>query len=112
MLWFVTIILLILGALPCFLLGYFIGVKKQAHLISGYDPDKIEDPNGFAVWIGKICSWIGALITLIALGIVVFPNHGRYITLGATFIIMIISFIGLVGARNYFKKPDSKDLPL
>ena len=109
--WFIFFFLLLFGSLPCFLLAYFIGVKKQVHLISGYDPEKVEDPEGLASWIGKICAWIGVLLTLIAVCIALFPTHGRYIAFGFTFLIMIVTLIALIGARHYLKQPDPKDLP-
>jgi len=111
MLWFVSAILILMGALPCLLLGYFIGVKKQMGLISGYDPEKVEDPDGLATWTGKICNTLGVLIALIAICIATFPEYGRAIALSVSFLIMIVCLIGLIGARHYLKKPDPKDLP-
>jgi hypothetical protein len=42
------IIMLLAGALPCIVLGYFIAVKQQRGLISGWNESKISDPEAYA----------------------------------------------------------------
>lgn len=111
MIWPTAVILLILGAAPCFLFGYLIGVKKQVGLISGYNPEKVIDPDGLATWTGALCNRIGALIVLLALGILYAPDYGRAISLTLSFAIMLVCLIYFVGARRYYKQPDPKDLP-
>lgn len=111
MIWVTVVILLILGVAPCFVLGYLIGVKKRVELISGYDPKKVADPNGLAVWTGKLCNRIGVLIVGLTIGISGWPEHGRGISISLSFVIMVVCLIYFLGSRQYYKQPDQKDLP-
>jgi len=109
--WPTAVILIVLGAVPCFFFGYLIGVKKQVQFISGYNPKKVIDPDGLAIWVGTLCNRIGILIVLLALGILWVPDYGRAISLTLSFAIMLVCLIYFVGARRYYKQPDPKDLP-
>lgn len=111
MIWMTAVVLLVLAVIPCFLLGYFIGVKKRVELIAGYNPKKVEDPDGLAVWTGTLCNRIGVLIAVLTVGILWWPEYGQVISMSFAFVIMVVCLIYFVGSRRYYKKPDSKDLP-
>ena len=60
------IIMLLAGALPCIVLGYFIAVKQQRGLISGWNESKISDPEAYAKWVGYSVLGLGVCIGIIA----------------------------------------------
>lgn len=43
-------LVMLLSALPLYVLAYLIGVKKRVGLVAGYDPSRVADPDGLANW--------------------------------------------------------------
>jgi hypothetical protein len=60
-------IMILLGALPCIVLGYLVAVKQKRNLIAGWDESKISHPEAYAKWIGYSVLVLGVLIGLIAI---------------------------------------------
>lgn len=55
-------IVLAIGSVPIFILGFVIWKFKVVEIIAGYDENKVTDKDGLARWVG-----IGLMLTSIAM---------------------------------------------
>ena len=75
-------LVMLLSALPLYIIAYLIGVKKHVGLIAGSAPDRITNKTGLAHWVGLLIFMIGVVIVLMGLGICLFIGKALTITLG------------------------------
>ena len=72
-------LILLLSALPLFVIAYLIGVRKQFGQIAGLQPDRVADRQGLGRWVGLMVFLIGVVTILMGLGIWLFtspdPDH-------------------------------------
>ena len=61
-----ALMIVLLGSLPCAVLGYLIAVKQRRHLISGWDEARTSDPQAFANLVGYSMIVMAAALALVA----------------------------------------------
>lgn len=97
--WLAVLLILLVGV-PCLGLGYAIGWRKKLHLVSGFDDEKLRNPEGLAGWMGGGTLAIGVLNCVAGCALLVVPDH-LLLTLGLTNVIAIlIVVIMIAGARR------------
>ena len=52
---------LILAAVVLLTLGYRIRVRREWHLIAGFEPENVRDPEGLGWWVGSVGLSLGAV---------------------------------------------------
>jgi hypothetical protein len=82
-----TVILIPLGSFFC-LVGFIIWKFKITGLIAGYDPARVKDPIGLAMWVGKCAIATGIIAILIGIFNYIFMSKNSDII---SFVIFMIS---------------------
>ena len=65
-------LVMLLAAVPLYVIAYLIGVKKRVGLISGLNPDRVANKDGLARWVGLMLFLMGVVTVLMGLGIYLF----------------------------------------
>ncbi len=94
-------LVMLLSALPLYIIAYLIGVKKYVGLIAGSDPDRITNKNDLAHWVGLLLFMIGVVIVLMGLGICFFIGKTLSITLVGLALITVLIITLAVGSQRY-----------
>ena len=94
-------LVMLLSALPLYVIAYLIGVKKHVGLISGLNSDRVADKDGLAHWVGLMLFLIGVVIALMGLGIYLFIGETLTITLVGVALISALSIALVVGIQKY-----------
>jgi hypothetical protein len=74
-------LVMLLSALPLFVIAYLIRGRKQVGLIAGLDPNRVADREGLGRWVGLMLFLLGAVTILMGLGI--------WLYIGKTLIIVL-----------------------
>lgn len=92
----------LIGFLIIFL-SYQIKYKKQAYLISGYDPETVTDKDAYCIWFGSVLLWPG--IYSIFTGLLFFYFPGATFILAIAFVFVVFSSVALAisGGRQFIK---------
>ena len=94
-------LVMLLSALPLYVIAYLIGVKKRVGLISGLNPDRVADKDGLARWVGLMLFLMGVVTVLMGLGIYLFIGETLTITLVGVALISALSIALVVGIQKY-----------
>ena len=94
-------LVMLLSAVPLYVIAYLIGVKKRVGLISGLNPDRVADKDGLARWVGLMLFLMGVVTVLMGLGIYLFIGETLTITLVGVALISALSIALVVGIQKY-----------
>ena len=94
-------LVMLLSALPLYIIAYLIGVKKRVGLIAGSAPDRITNKTGLAHWVGLLIFMIGVVIVLMGLAICLFIGKALTITLAGVVLITVLIITLVVGIQRY-----------
>ena len=94
-------LVMLLSALPLYVIAYLVGIKKRVGLISGYNPDRVTDKDGLANWVGLLLFMIGVVIVLMGLGICLFIGKTLTITLAGVALITVLIIALIIGIQRY-----------
>ena len=94
-------LVMLLSALPLYVIAYLIGVKKRVGLISGLNPDRVADKDGLARWVGLMLFLMGVVTVLMGLGVYLFMGKVLTITLVGVGLISALSIALVVGIKRY-----------
>ena len=97
---FIFLIMLI-SALPLYVIAYLIGVKKRVGLISGLNPNRVTDKDGLAHWVGLMLFLMGVVTILMGLGVNLFMGKILTIVLVGVALITALSIALIVGIQKY-----------
>ena len=97
---FIFLVMLV-SAVPLYVIAYLIGVKKRVGLISGLNPDRVADKDGLARWVGLMLFLMGVVTVLMGLGIYLFIGETLTITLVGVALISALSIALVVGIQKY-----------
>ena len=97
---FIFLVMLI-AAVPLYVLAYLTGVKKRLGLISGLNPDRVTDKDGLAHWVGLMLFLLGVVSILMGLGIYLFMGKILTIVLVGVALISALSIALIVGIQKY-----------
>ena len=93
-------LVMLLSALPLYVIAYLIGVKKRIGLISGLNPDRVADKDGLAQWVGLMIFLVGVVACLMGLGIYLMGKI-LIVTLVGVALISALSIALVVGIQKY-----------
>ena len=94
-------LILLLAALPLFVIAYLIGVRQQFGLIAGLQPDRVADRQGLGRWVGLMVFLIGVVTILMGLGIWLFPARTLTIVLVGVALMSALTIALVVGIQKY-----------
>ena len=94
-------LVMLLSAVPLYVIAYLIGVKKRVGLISGLNPDRVANKDGLARWVGLMLFLMGVVTVLMGLGIYLFIGETLTITLVGVALISALSIALVVGIQKY-----------
>ena len=94
-------LVMLLSALPLYIIAYLIGVKKRVGLIAGSAPDRITNKTGLAHLGGLLIFMIGVVIVLMGLAICLFIGKALTITLAGVVLITVLIITLVVGIQRY-----------
>ena len=97
----VIFLVMLISALPLYVLAYLIGVKKRVGLISGINPDQVADKDGLARWVGLMLFLMGMVTILMGLGVYLFMGKVLTVVLVGVALISILSIALIVGIQKY-----------
>ena len=97
----IIFLVMLLCAVPLYVIAYLIGVKKRIGLISGLDPDRVTDKDGLARWVELMTFLMGVVTILMGLGIYLFMGETLIITLVGVALISALSIALIVGIQKY-----------
>ena len=92
---------LLLTAVVLLTLGYRIRVRREWHLIAGFDPENIRDPEGLGRWVGSVGLLLGSITLGAAALALARPDLGS--TIGGAYAAVICTGAGVmaVGCFRY-----------
>ena len=94
-------LVMLLSALPLYVIAYLIGVKKRVGLISGLKSDQVTDKDGLARWVGLMLFLMGVVTILMGLGVYLFMGKILTIVLVGVALISALSIALVVGIQKY-----------
>ena len=97
----IIFLVMLLAAVPLYVIAYLIGVKKRIGLISGLNPDRVTDKDALARWVGLMLFLMGVVTILMGLGIYLFIGETLIITLVGVALISALSIALIVGIQRY-----------
>ena len=97
----VVFLVMLLSALPLFVIAYLIGVKEQFGLIAGLQPDRVADKEGLGRWVGLMLFLLGVVTILMGLGIWLFISKTLTIVLVGVALLSALTIALVVGIQRY-----------
>ena len=97
----IVFLVMLLSAVPLYVIAYLIGVKKRVGLISGLNPDRVTDTDALARWVGLMLFLMGVVTILMGLGIYLFMSKLLTIVLVGVALISALSIALIVGIQKY-----------
>ncbi len=94
-------LVMLLSALPLFVIAYLIRGRKQVGLIAGLDPNRVADREGLGRWVGLMLFLLGAVTILMGLGIWLFTGKTLIIVLAGVALLSAVTITLVVGIRRY-----------
>lgn len=94
-------LVMLLAALPLYIIAYLIGVKKHVGLIAGSNPTRVVDEDGLAEWVGMTLFLIGVVIVLMGMGICLFIGKTATIALSGIALITALIIALILGIKRY-----------
>ena len=93
-------LVMLLAAVPLYVIAYLIGVKKRIGLISGLDPDRVADKDALARWVGLMTFLMGVVTFLMGLGVYLFTDKTLTIVLVGVALVSVLSIALIVGIQK------------
>ena len=97
----VVFLVMLLSALPLFVIAYLIGVKEQVGLIAGLQPDRVADRKGLGRWAGLMLFLLGVVTILMGLGIWLFISLTLTIVLVGVALMSALTIALVVGIQRF-----------
>ena len=97
----VVFLVMLLSALPLFVIAYLVGVRKQVGLIAGIQPDRVADREGLGRWVGLTVFLIGVVTILMGLGVWLFISQTLTIVLAGVALMSALTIALVVGIQRY-----------
>ena len=97
----VVFLVMLLSALPLFVIAYLIGVREQFGLIAGLQPDRVADRKGLGRWVGLILFLLGVVTVLMGLGVWLFISQTLVIVLAGVALMSALTIALVVGIQRY-----------
>lgn len=97
----VVFLVMLLSALPLFVIAYLVGVRKQVGLIAGIQPDRVADREGLGRWVGLTVFLIGVVTILMGLGVWLFISQTLTIVLVGVALMSALTIALVVGIQRY-----------
>ena len=97
----VVFLVMLLSALPLFVIAYLIGVKEQVGLISGLQPDRVADKEALGRWVGLMLFLLGVVTILMGLGIWLYIGKTLVIVLVGVALLSALTIALVVGIQRY-----------
>ena len=94
-------LVMLLSALPLFVIAYLIRGRKQVGLIAGLDPNRVADREGLGRWVGLMLFLLGAVTILMGLGIWLYIGKTLIIVLAGVALLSALTIALVVGIRRY-----------
>ena len=94
-------LILLLSALPLFVIAYLIGVREQVGLIAGLRPDRVSDRQGLGRFVGLMVFLIGVVTILMGLGIWLFAAWTLTIVLVGVALMSAMTIALVIGIQKY-----------
>ena len=94
-------LILLLSALPLFVIAYLIGVREQVGLIAGLGPDRVADRQGLGRWVGLMVFLIGVVTILMGLAIWLFAVQTLTIVLVGVALMSALTIALVIGIQKY-----------
>ena len=94
-------LVMLLAALPLYIIAYLIGVNKHVGLIAGSNPARVVDEDGLAEWVGMTLFLIGVVIVLMGMGICLFIGKTATIALSGIALITALIIALILGIKRY-----------
>ena len=94
-------LVMLLAAVPLYIIAYLIGVKKRIGLISGLNPERVTDKDGLSHWVGLMLFLMGVMTILMGLGVYLFMGKILTIVLVGVGLISVLSIALIVGIQKY-----------
>ena len=94
-------LILLLSALPLFVIAYLIGVREQVGLIAGLGPDRVADRQGLGRWVGLMVFLIGVVTILMGLAIWLFAAQTLTIVLVGVALMSALTIALVIGIQKY-----------
>ena len=95
---------LLLVSILLLVAGYFVRVRKMGHLVAGFNPDKIQDLEGYLKWAGSNIMVIGLLSLLAGILILLLPMLALYWIAGYAITVGCLALVIVIGEKRYLKK--------
>ena len=97
----VVFLVMLLSALPLFVIAYLIGVRQQFGLIAGLQPDRVADREGLGRWVGLMLFLLGVVTVLMGLGIWLFISQTLTIVLAGVALMSALTIALVVGIQRF-----------
>lgn len=97
---FAATLVIVLGALPVYILAMWIERKKQYSLFAGWEPERISDQDACGRLYCKSLKWSAGALALICIPL--FFNYDNALVLGIS--ICVFPIIPLIWAMIYARK--------
>ena len=97
----IIFLVMLLAAVPLYVIAYLIGVKKRIGLISGLNPDRVTNKDSLARWAGLMTFLMGAVTVLMGVGIYLFTDKTLTIVLVGVALVSALSIALIVGIQKY-----------
>ena len=97
----IIFLVMLLAALPLYVIAYLIGVKKRIGLSSGLNPDRVTDKDALARWVGLMTFLMGVVTFLMGLGVYLFIDKTLTITLVGVALVSALTIALIVGIQKY-----------
>ena len=94
-------LVMLLSALPLFVIAYLIRGRKQVGLIAGLDPNRVADREGLGRWVGLMLFLLGAVTILMGLGIWLYIGKTLIIVLAGVALLSALTIALVVGIQRY-----------
>ena len=94
-------LVMLLSALPLFVIAYLIRGRKQFGLIAGLQPDRVADKEGLGRWVGLMLFLLGAVTILMGLGIWLYIGKTLIIVLAGVALLSALTIALVVGIQRY-----------
>ena len=97
----VVFLVMLLSALPLFVIAYLVGVRQQFGPIAGLQPDRVADRQGLGRWVGVMLFLLGVVTVLMGLGIWLFISETLIIVLAGVALMSALTIALVVGIQRY-----------
>jgi hypothetical protein len=99
-----VLVSLLLVSILLLVAGYFVRVRKMGYLVAGFNPDRIQDQEGYLKWTGSNIIVIGLVSLLAGILILLLPELALYLIAGYAITVGCLALVIVIGEKRYMKK--------